>query len=110
MAENDGVSIVLVTAPVDAAPELARALVQRRVAACANLIPAVRSFFWWDGEVKDEPEALLILKTRSDAFERLRDAVIELHPYDVPEIIATDVDQALATYARWVGDEVSSSP
>jgi periplasmic divalent cation tolerance protein len=110
MSAKDGVLVVLVTAPVDAAPELASALVQRRVAACVNLVPAVRSFFWWEGEVSDEPESLLILKTRRDGFERLRDAVTELHPYEVPEIIATGVEQALEAYAQWVADEVSSSP
>jgi periplasmic divalent cation tolerance protein len=99
-----------VTAPIDAAPELARELVRRRVAACANVVPTVQSYFWWDDQVQDEPESLLVLKTRSDAFERLRDAVVELHPYDVPEVIATQVEQALEPYARWVAEEVESPP
>mgnify|MGYP006288584223 CR=1 FL=1 len=110
MSSEAGVLVVYVTAPTDAAPDLARELVRRRVAACANIVPTVQSFFWWDDRVQDEPESLLILKTRSDAFERLRDAVVELHPYDVPEVIATNVERALEPYARWVATEVESPP
>lgn len=110
MAPEPDVLVVLVTAPTDVAPDLARELVRRRVAACANVLPAVQSFFWWDDRVQDEPESLLILKTRADAFERLQQAVVELHPYDVPEVIATRVERALDPYARWVLAEVESPP
>jgi len=100
----------MVSAPPDAARDLARALVERRVAACANVLDPIQSFFWWEGRVQDEPEALLILKTRSDRFEALRAAVEELHPYDVPEVIAVPVDAALKTYAAWVHREVEPEP
>jgi len=107
---RDDLLVALVTAPPKAAPGLAKALVERRVAACANVVDPVQSHFWWDGDVQAEPEALLILKTRADAFEALRDAVLELHPYDVPEVIAVEVERALDAYAHWVRDEVEGPP
>lgn len=110
MSSDQDLLVVLVTAPAEAAPKLAGELVRRRVAACANVVGEIRSHFWWDGSVQEESESLLILKTRRDAFEPLERAVVELHPYDVPEVIALPVSRALETYARWVADEVESPP
>lgn len=106
MASADDVLVVLVTAPTTDAPNLAQKLVERRVAACANVVDGVKSHFWWEGRVQEEEESLLILKTARDAFEALRDAVADLHPYDVPEVLALDVEQGLEAYTRWVIGEV----
>jgi periplasmic divalent cation tolerance protein len=85
--------VVLVTAPsAEKAAELARTLVEERLAACGNVVPGLRSIYRWEGQVQDEPEALLVLKTTRSRFEALRERVLALHPYEVPEVIALPVE------------------
>ena len=98
--------VVLVTAPdEDVGRRLARALVERRLAACANLIPGVRSIYRWDGEVRDEAEVLLVIKTVAGRISELEAALAELHPYDVPECIALEPASVEAKYLAWLVDE-----
>ncbi len=95
--------VVLVTAPTaEKAAEIARALVEERLAACGNVIPAVRSIYRWQGTVHDDAEALLVLKTTRDRFEALRDRVLALHPYEVPEVIALPIAAGSASYLDWI--------
>lgn len=100
------VLVVLVTAPTaEVAAGLARALVEARLAACGTVVPGLRSIYRWEGRVHDEPEALLVLKTTRDRFEALRDEVLRLHPYDVPEVLALPVEAGAARYLAWVAGE-----
>lgn len=97
------VLVVLVTAPSpEVAADLARALVEARLAACGNVLPGVRSIYRWEGKVQDDAEALLVLKTTRDRFEALRDEVLQRHPYEVPEIVALSVDAGSERYLAWV--------
>ncbi|MBY8965929.1 divalent-cation tolerance protein CutA [Algiphilus sp.] len=96
--------VVLVTAPESEAPALASALVERRVAACVNILPAVQSVFLWQGRVDREQESLLICKTPHDGYAAFEAALLELHSYEVPECIALEAHQAHAAYAQWVVD------
>jgi periplasmic divalent cation tolerance protein len=99
------VLLVLVTAPsAEKAAELARALVEERLAACGNVVPGLRSIYRWEGAVHDEAEALLLLKTTRARLEALRARVIELHPYEVPEVLAFAADAGSAPYLAWVAD------
>ena len=98
--------VVLVTAPSpDQAAELARALVEERLAACGNVLPAIRSIYRWEGKVHDDAEALLVLKTTRGRFEALRDRILALHPYDVPEVIALPVEAGSAAYLAWIAEQ-----
>ena len=81
---------------------MARNLVEKRLVACVNIVPEIRSFYSWKGEICDESERLMFMKTRRDLFEKLRDAIRELHPYEIPEIICLDIDQGLPEYLRWI--------
>jgi periplasmic divalent cation tolerance protein len=99
--------VVLVTAPPRRAPRLARALVARRVAACVNLVPGVRSVYRWRGRVEEARETLLVIKTSAARVPALLAAVAELHPYEVPEGIALPVVAGLAPYLRWIADETA---
>ena len=103
MADSDHV-VVYVTAPPDKAPDLARALVDSRLVACANLVSGVRSFYHWEGKVCDDPEVLLVMKTRRAVFSALRAKVVELHPYDVPEIIALPITDGHPPYLAWIDE------
>ncbi len=98
--------VVLVTTPSpERAAEIARALVEERLAACGNVVPGIRSLYRWQGKIQDEPEALLLLKTTRARFEALRDRVLALHPYEVPEEIALPVEAGNARYLEWIAAE-----
>ncbi len=98
--------VVLVTAPTpERAAEIARAVVEERLAACGNVVPGVRSIYRWEGKVQDDPEALLVLKTTRARFESLRARVLALHPYEVPEVIALPVEAGSAPYLDWIAEE-----
>jgi len=83
---------------------IGRALVERRLAACANLIPRIRSIFSWEGKVTEEAECLVVLKSRSGRFDQLAAAVKSLHSYSVPEIIALPIGQGSKDYLAWIRD------
>lgn len=104
--------LVLITAPAEAAPTLARHLVESRLAACVNLLPGVRSVYRWQGEVCEDAETLLLAKTAADRFDDLRDEVLRKHPYELPEIVAVKLSDAHPPYLRWLLSQVSdpSSP
>jgi periplasmic divalent cation tolerance protein len=98
--------VVLVTAPTaERAAEIARALVEERLAACGNVVPGIRSIYRWEGKVQDDQEALLVLKTTGERFEALRERVLALHPYQVPEVIALGIEAGNAPYLAWITAE-----
>lgn len=104
----DQALVVLVTASsADEARQLARGLLENRLAACVNVVP-VASLFRWEGAIQQEAEALMIIKTRADAFDRLAQAIKAAHSYDVPEIIALPIAAGSAEYLKWIDDEVTS--
>ena len=104
--ESAQVRAVLVTAPnADVGERLARALVDERLAACVNLVPGIRSFYRWEGQVQADDEVLLVIKTRSDRCQALADRVQHLHPYDLPEVLALPVSGGSVPYLEWVQQE-----
>jgi periplasmic divalent cation tolerance protein len=94
--------VVFVTAPAEEAVDLAKTLVDERLVACVNIVPGLRSIYWWQGKVEDEPEVLCIMKTRTTLFEPLRDRVRELHSYEVEEIIALPIMAGNPPYLDWI--------
>lgn len=96
--------IAFCTCPPDKAADIARELVARKTCACVNIVPGLRSFYVWKGEVEDEAESLLVIKTRADRFDDLERAVQELHPYEVFELIALPVDRGNEAYLRWIDE------
>jgi periplasmic divalent cation tolerance protein len=110
MAERgaEGVQVAFVTAPDAAcAAAIARALVEERLAACVQVLPGVRSIYWWEGTVQDDSETLLIVKTRAGRGEALEARVRALHPYAVPEVVRLDVAGGSAPYLAWVAQETA---
>jgi len=103
-------SVVLTTAPSrEAALALARALVERRLAACANVLPAT-SVYRWEGSVREEDEHLLVIKTRRALVDDIRELFEELHPHEVPELVALEVEDGSAAYLNWLRAETEESP
>jgi periplasmic divalent cation tolerance protein len=91
----------------DKATELARQLVDEGLAACVNVVPGVRSVYQWQGKVCEEDEVLCLIKTRPAIFDRARARILELHPYEVPEILAFQVDDGSPAYLAWLRDSTS---
>jgi periplasmic divalent cation tolerance protein len=96
------------TAPsADKAAEIARALVEERLAACVNVIPLVRSFYRWQGNLCDDAEALCVIKTRRDRIDALRARLVAIHPYEVPELVVLPLVSGHAPYLSWIDESVS---
>lgn len=101
--------VALVTAPSSAvARDVARALLDRKLVACVNILPPMTSLYTWEGELCVDEEVLLIIKTAERAMEELTAVVQDLHPYDVAEIIAVPVVSGSKEYLDWVDDIVES--
>jgi periplasmic divalent cation tolerance protein len=102
--------IILVTAPdAETASAIGRALVEERLAACANVIPGLRSTFRWEGKVQEEAEVLMLVKARRADVQAISTRVRELHPYEVPEVVATDIVAGLDAYLEWIATETERS-
>ena|ERR1017187_6452924 len=99
--------LVLTTcASLEEARQIAQALVEKRLAACVNIVPQMESIYRWKGEVETSTESMLVIKTTQGAFERVRDALRELHSYEVPECIEISVTDGSAAYLRWIEESV----
>lgn len=102
------ISVVLVTVGREGeAHEMSRLLVNEKRVACVNILPGVRSVYRWKGEICDEQEWLLIMKTRTSLVPALQDRIRELHSYEVPEIIAFPLEQGLPEYLAWVRESTA---
>jgi len=99
--------IILTTAgSEDEARKIARHLVENRLAACINLIPQVESIYRWQGKMESAAEWLLLIKTTAERFPAVRDAIAELHSYEVPECIMLPIEDGSALYLQWLGEAV----
>jgi periplasmic divalent cation tolerance protein len=106
--DSEDVVVVLVTSPCDQASAIAHHLVEKRLAACVNIIPEIRSVYRWEDNIEDESECLLFIKTTKVMYEAVSVGVREVHPYSVPEIIAVPLIDGYDGYLRWVMDNVGA--
>jgi len=91
----------------DQAADIAKVLVDERLCACVNLLPAVRSIYRWQDAIHDEAETLAVIKTTAERLDALQARLVELHPYDVPEAIALPVIGGHAPYLAWITGETT---
>ena len=101
------VALSTVATPEDA-ERIARALVERRLAACVNVVPKVVSVYRWKGEICRDEELLLVIKTRRERLDALREALVALHPYEVPELVALPIEAGHEPYLAWLDESLSS--
>ncbi len=105
--DNIGHVVVFCTAPdMKQAERIGEAVVTERLAACCNIVPGLKSIYRWKGKVMSEAEVLCILKTRKTLFDALKKRIVELHSYEVPEVIAVDITSGFGSYLNWI-DEVT---
>ncbi|XP_056315260.1 protein CutA homolog [Danio aesculapii] len=100
-------SAAFVTCPNDTvAKQLARGIVEKKLAACVNIIPQITSVYEWQGKIEEDNEVLLMIKTRSSKIPDLAEYVRSNHPYEVAEVISLPIDQGNPPYLKWIGDVV----
>jgi periplasmic divalent cation tolerance protein len=107
MSHTDAMVVMTTVASADEAVTLIRALLERRLIACGQMVPGVRSLYRWNGKIADEAEVIVYLKTRAARMESLEVAFAELHPYKVPELLALPVTAGLAKYLSWINAETT---
>jgi periplasmic divalent cation tolerance protein len=90
----------------DEAQHIARALVDRKLVACVNIVGPIESIYRWKGEIENSQEFMLLMKTESDRFDRVREAVKALHSYEVPEVIQVPIENGLPAYLEWISGSV----
>lgn len=101
--------LVLTTcADQSTAETLAKALVDKRLAACVSCLPGIRSFYEWKGKLENEQEHLLIIKSREDKYPELEQTIRSLHSYELPEIIAVPIEEGLAPYLNWIDTQLDN--
>lgn len=102
--------VILNTAPnIEEAKKIARYLVESKLAACVNIIPQITSVYSWKEEIIEDQEFLLLIKTRSSNFKAVKDAIIGLHSYELPEVIMLPIKKGLKDYLFWLEEETKAT-
>lgn len=111
MQENDKPVLVYSTFPsAQVAEEVARELIERRLAACVNILPGMTSIYRWDGAINRDSEVVAIIKTRSLRAAKVMEEIAARHPYDNPALLVVDVVDGSADYLAWLMDETAPRP
>lgn len=98
--------VTIMAADQKEAEKIGRSLVEKQLAACANIVPGVRSRYWWKGTIETADETLIIAKTTAALFDELAAEVKRLHSYQVPEIVAVPITHSSGEYLRWIEESV----
>lgn len=106
MRPRNTLVVLVTTASVEEGQRIARAVVAERLAACVNVVPEVGSVFFWEGQLQEEAEALLVIKTNRERYEALQQRILDLHGYSVPEVLALPVERGSPAYLAWVDESV----
>jgi len=105
--ENELIVVLCTVPDEETGQKLANGLVEKRLAACVNAIPGVKSFYRWGGKIEVDAEVQLVIKTRRGRFDELATWIKAHHPYDVPEIVAIPAEQVSDEYLRWAIEQSS---
>ncbi len=99
--------VLTTTSSPGEARKLANALVEKRLAACVNILPKIASIYRWKDKVEESQEFLLLIKTTDSSVEKVREAIQELHSYELPECIVLPIEGGSEAYLKWIDDSVS---
>lgn len=92
---------------IEEARKIARALVERKIAACVNIVPGIESIYRWKGEIESATEFMLLIKTVANALPSLHETLGELHSYEVPECVEIEISGGSAAYLKWIQESIS---
>jgi periplasmic divalent cation tolerance protein len=104
---TDKIVVLNTCSSTEEAQRIARGLVEKRLAACVSVLPAVRSIYRWKDAIEEEDEVLLVIKSSRALFDRLRSEIVRLHSYEVPEIIAVPIVDGSEAYLTWLDRELA---
>ncbi len=107
---TDYMQVTTTTETREQAEQIARGIVERRLAACAQIIGPITSTYWWKGRIETSDEWVVLMKTRAALVPQLQDTIRRLHPYEVPEIVAVPIVAGSETYLQWLAEETSGTP
>ena len=105
---TDKIVVLTTCASDEEAARIARALVEKRLAACVNVMPAGRSFYRWKGAIEDDQESLMVIKSSRGLFDQLRVEIEKLHSYELPEVIAVPIVDGSEGYLEWLDRELAT--
>ncbi len=98
-------AVLFSTAPnEEEAAKIAHTLVEKRLVACVNIIPKIRSIYTWQGKICDEPEVLMIMKAQEKLIDKIKTELKSLHSYECPELVAIPISDGLPEYMKWIDD------
>ena len=106
MKKNDFILIISTVNSDLEAKKIGQTLIKEKLAACVNIIPSVISIFRWEGKISIESELILIAKSQKKLFPKIRDRILSLHPYDLPEIISIPITDGSKEYLKWIEDQL----
>lgn len=98
----DYIIILSNTNSMDSAETISTFLVKEKLAACVNIIPKIKSIYSWDNKIEKDEEFLMVIKTKQALFELVKEKIILLHPYEIPEIISIKIDDGTTDYLNWI--------
>ena len=110
MDKNDFILVITTVSSEPEAKKLGEALIETRLAACVNIIPSVTSIFRWEGKISVEPELIIIAKSHQKLFPMIKEKILSLHSYDVPEIISLPISNGSEEYLKWIEQELKDIP
>ncbi|XP_072530196.1 protein CutA homolog [Salminus brasiliensis] len=100
-------SILLINCPTEqTAKDIGRHIMEKRMAACVNILPRTSTMYYWKGQIQDASEVLLLVRTRTSLIQRLTENVIAVHPYEIPEILSFPIEDGSMSYLKWMDDAV----
>jgi len=104
---ENGYCVVLCTCPNEVSAEtIANTLVREKLAACVNIVPGLTSIYQWQGNLEKSQELLLVIKSKSDVFSNVENAILAHHPYELPEIISIPIVNGFSNYLAWIDDNI----
>jgi len=101
------IQVQVTTPSKEIAVQLTKAMVQERLAACTQIIGPIWSTYWWKDELETDEEWLCLFKTTSERYARLEARIVELHPFEVPQVVALELTHALPAYREWIRSETA---
>ena len=105
MSESEHLIIFCTVPDAESGNTISRALLEKRLAACVNAVPGIQSQYWWNEKIESDKEYQLIIKTRRLLYPKLEKVILDLHPYDVPEIVAVPITYGNPDYLKWIEEE-----